>query len=124
MAAPDFPVNLGEKFAMFDDQWSPKTVGEINDMELKAVKVLGEFVWHTHEDTDEFFLVHSGDLTIEMEDRDAVTIGPGEFFVVPLGVKHRPSAQHECELLLLEPKGVVNTGDVTDSPLTAASEPI
>lgn len=122
LAAPDLPVNLDEKFALFTDHWSPKTVGQINDLELKAVKVLGEFVWHRHDETDELFLVRSGRLTVQMEGRDEVTIGPGEFFVVPRGVEHRPAAETECEVLLLEPKGVVNTGEVDDSALTASSE--
>lgn len=122
MAAPDIPVNLDEKFALFADHWAPKTVGEINGLELKAVKVLGEFVWHSHDETDEFFLVRSGILTIQMKGREHVTIGPGEFFVVPRGVEHRPVAQSECEVLLLEPRGVVNTGDVDGSALSTGGE--
>jgi mannose-6-phosphate isomerase-like protein (cupin superfamily) len=122
MAAPDQVVNLEAKFAAFDEQWSPKIVGEINDMELKIAKVQGEFVWHTHEDTDEFFFVRSGRLTILLRGRDDVTLGPGEFFVVPKSVEHCPRAEEECEILLLEPKGVVNTGDVQDSDMTAPEE--
>jgi mannose-6-phosphate isomerase-like protein (cupin superfamily) len=122
VAAPDSVVNLDEKFAGFDEHWSPKIVGQINDLHLKAVKVEGEFVWHTHEDTDEFFLVRSGVLRIEMRGRDAVSIRPGEFFVVPRGVEHRPTATEECEILLLEPAGVVNTGDATDTSLTATDQ--
>lgn len=122
MAAPDTPVNLDEKLALFDDLWSPKTVGEINDLHIKVVKVAGEFVWHRHDDTDEFFLVRSGSLTIEMEGREDVTLGPGDFFVVPRGVEHRPRASVECEVLLLEPKGVVNTGTAAESHLTADVE--
>lgn len=122
MATPDKVVNLDEKFAVFDTHWSPKTIGEINDMQLKAVKVQGEFVWHTHDDTDEFFLVRSGVLTIHLRDREDVTVGPGEFFIVPKGVEHCPSAPNECEVLLLEPVGVANTGEVSDSDLTAEEE--
>lgn len=122
MARPDEVVNLDEKFAAFDDTWSPKIVGEFNDTQLKTVKVHGDFVWHTHEEADEFFLVRSGRLTIRMRGRDEVTIGPGEFFIVPRGVEHCPSAPDECEILLLEPVGIVNTGDVTDTDLTADEE--
>lgn len=122
MAAPDAVVNLDDKFARFTDHWSPKTIGQINDLHLKAVKVQGEFVWHSHRDTDEFFLVRSGRLRIEMRGRDPVSIGPGEFFIVPRGVEHRPLAAVESEVLLLEPAGVVNTGDATDTDLAATEE--
>ena len=122
MAAPHGVVSLDEKFAAFDQKWSPKVIGEFNDTQLKAVKVKGDFVWHTHEETDEFFLVRSGLLTIRLRDREDVTIGPGEFFIVPSGVEHCPSAEGECEILLLEPVGVVNTGGVSDSDLTAQDE--
>lgn len=122
MAAPSEVVNLDEKFASFDDTWSPKIVGEFNGSQLKVVRVQGEFVWHSHVDADEFFLVRSGQLTIQMRGRDDVTIGPGEFFIVPMGVEHCPRADDECEVLLLEPIGVVNTGEVRDSELTAAEE--
>jgi mannose-6-phosphate isomerase-like protein (cupin superfamily) len=118
MAAPDSVVNLDEKFAGFDDRWSPKTVAAINDLHVKVVKVEGEFVWHEHSDTDEFFLVMSGQLMIELRHRPPVTLGPGELFVVPKGVEHRPIATGVCELLLLEPAGVVNTGEA-ESELTA-----
>lgn len=118
MAAPDRVVNVGEKFAAFDERWAPKIVAEINDLHVKVVKVEGEFVWHDHADTDEFFLVLSGELRIELRDRPAVTLGPGELFVVPRGVEHRPVADELCEVLLLEPAGIVNTGDV-DGELTA-----
>ncbi len=122
MAAPDSPVNLDEKFRLFEDLWSPKTVGQVNDLHLKLVKVQGEFVWHSHADTDEFFLVRSGSLTIEMRGRPEVRLGPGDFYVVPLGVEHRPVSPDGCELVLLEPIGVVNTGDDAVSDLTAAEE--
>lgn len=122
MAAPDRVVNIAEKLAAVSDHWSPKIVGQINDLHLKVVKVEGEFVWHTHDDTDEFFLVQSGRLTIQMRDRDDVTLGPGEFFVVPEGTEHRPVAESETELLLLEPAGVVNTGDADAGDLTAEDE--
>jgi mannose-6-phosphate isomerase-like protein (cupin superfamily) len=103
-------VNLAEKFAAFDDHWSPKIVARINDMELKLVKIKGDFVWHRHEDTDEFFLVHRGQVMIEMRD-GAVSLAAGECYVVPRGVEHKPRADAECEVLVLEPIGTINTGD-------------
>lgn len=122
MAAPDTVVNLAEKFAAFNDHWSPKIVGQINDLHLKAANGVGEFVWHMHETTDEFFLVRSGRLTIRLRGHDDVSVGPGEFFVVPRGVEHCPVAEAECEILLLEPAGITNTGDVVDTHLTAQDE--
>ena len=113
-------LNLAEKFGRFDDLWSPKIIGELNDYHLKLVKVKGEFVWHTHEDTDEFFLVVSGRLRIRLRDRE-VQLEEGEIFVVPRGVEHLPVADQEAHLLLLEPKGTVNTGD-TLSERTVPSE--
>jgi len=122
MAAPDTVVNLDEKFSLFSDHWAPKTVGQLNDLQVKLVRTLGEFDWHTHEDTDEFFLVVRGRLTIELRGRADAVLGPGDFFVVARGLEHRPVATEECELLLLEPAGTVNTGDATDSTLTATEE--
>ena len=122
MAAPDRPVDIDSKFAAFDDHWSPKILGEINDLHVKAAKVEGEFVWHTHDDTDEFFFVHKGELTIQMRGRGDVVIPAGSFFVVPMGVEHRPVAGSECEVLLIEPSGVVNTGDAEGSSFTASGE--
>jgi mannose-6-phosphate isomerase-like protein (cupin superfamily) len=115
-------VDLNEKFALFSDHWSPKLVARINDYEVKLVKVKGDFVWHTHDDTDELFLVVEGSLTIQLRDRD-VTLGPGQLFVVPRGVEHCPRADHEVKVLLLEPTGVVNTGDA-GGELTAGVEQI
>jgi mannose-6-phosphate isomerase-like protein (cupin superfamily) len=122
MAAPDVVVNLADKFAAFQDHWSPKIVGQINDFHLKAVKVQGEFVWHQHEDTDELILVTSGRLTIQLRDRADVTLGSNEFFVVPRGVEHHPIAEEECEILILELANTVNTGEASDSELTAQDE--
>ncbi len=110
-------INLQEKLALFADHWSPKTVGRLNTYEIKVVKLQGEFVWHTHEDTDELFLVIDGRLTIQLRDQD-VELGPGELFVVPRGVEHRPKAEGEVTALLIEPESVVNTGDA-GGPLTA-----
>ncbi|MFD9129770.1 cupin domain-containing protein [Kitasatospora sp. NPDC059571] len=102
-------INLQEKLALFADHWSPRTVARLNDYEIKLVKVQGEFVWHTHEDTDELFLVLDGRLTIQLRDGD-VELGPGELYVVPRGVEHCPRADGEVAALLVEPEGVVNTG--------------
>lgn len=122
MKPPHGPVNIAEVFTRFSDHWSPKIIGRVNDLDLKAVKIEGEFLWHVHEDTDEFFLVHTGEVTIEFEDRDDVALRSGEFCIVPRGVRHRPVAASECELLLLEPVGTVNTGDADASDLTAEDE--
>ena len=103
-------VNLTEKFRLFDEHWSPKTVAQMNDYDVQVVKVKGEFVWHKHDDTDDFFLVLDGRLTIQMRDND-VQLGPGELFVVPKGVEHCPKADQEVHLLLIEPTGTPNTGD-------------
>lgn len=115
-------VNLTEKFTLFDDHWSPRIISQMNDLHVKAVKVQGDFVWHAHADTDELFLVHRGELTIEMRGHDSVTLRAGDLFVVPKGVEHRPIASQECEVVLLEPAGVVNTGDGAESDRTAAAE--
>jgi len=103
-------VNLTEKLRLFDEQWSPKTVAQLNDYDVQVVKVKGEFVWHKHDDTDDFFLVLTGRLTIQMRDDD-VELGPGELFVVPKGIEHCPKADQEVHLLLIEPTGTPNTGD-------------
>ena len=104
------PINLGEKFALFNEQWQPKVIGEMNDYQLKIVKLEGDFVWHEHQDTDETFIVIEGRLRIDFRD-GAVEIGAGEMFVVPKGVEHKPFAEEEVKLLLIEPRGVPNTGD-------------
>jgi mannose-6-phosphate isomerase-like protein (cupin superfamily) len=103
-------VNLAEKLRSFDEHFSPKIVGELNDHKLEVVKVKGEFVWHTHPDTDDFFLVLKGRLTIQLRDGD-IELGPGELFVVPRGVEHCPRADEEAHVLLIEPIGTPNTGD-------------
>jgi mannose-6-phosphate isomerase-like protein (cupin superfamily) len=107
---PNTVIDLAERFTRFADQWSPKVVARLNDYEIKLVKVQGEFVWHTHDDTDELFLVIDGHLTIRLRDGD-VTVGPGQLFVVPRGVEHCPVADGEVRAMLIEPAGVVNTGD-------------
>jgi mannose-6-phosphate isomerase-like protein (cupin superfamily) len=103
-------VNLAAKLASFTESFSPKIVAEMNDYKIEVVKANGEFVWHTHPDTDDFFLVLAGRLTIQLRDRD-VELGPGELFVVPRGVEHCPKASDEAHILLIEPKGTPNTGD-------------
>jgi mannose-6-phosphate isomerase-like protein (cupin superfamily) len=104
------PVDLHEKLSRFSEHWSPKLVARLNDYEIKVVKLQGEFVWHTHDDTDELFLVIDGQMTIQMRDGD-VTLGPGQLYVVPRGVEHCPIAEGEVAAMLIEPAGVVNTGD-------------
>ena len=106
----DQKVNLAEKFALLTDPFQPAIVGHINDYKLQIVKVLGPFVWHKHDETDDFFLVVSGRLTIHLRDRD-IELGPGELFVVPRGVEHCPEAAEETLVLLIEPDGTPNTGD-------------
>lgn len=104
------PVRLAEKLAAFSEHWSPKVVADFNGHDVMVVKVQGEFVWHAHPDTDDFFLVLKGRLRIELRD-GVVTLGPGELYVVPKGVEHRPVAEEEVHLLLIEPAGTPNTGD-------------
>jgi mannose-6-phosphate isomerase-like protein (cupin superfamily) len=110
-------VDLADKLAAFTDLWSPKVVARMNDYEIKVVKVQGEFEWHSHRDTDELFLVIAGELTIQLRDGD-VTLGPGQLYVVPRGIEHCPITDEETHALLIEPAGVVNTGDA-GGPLTA-----
>jgi mannose-6-phosphate isomerase-like protein (cupin superfamily) len=111
------PVDLAERLSQFSEHWSPKVVARLNDYEVKVVKVEGEFVWHTHEDTDELFLVIDGELTIQLREGDVV-LRPGQLYVVPRGVEHCPSADGEVHAVLVEPTGVVNTGDA-GGPMTA-----
>jgi mannose-6-phosphate isomerase-like protein (cupin superfamily) len=108
-------INLAAKLASFDDHWSPRIVADFNGHDVMVVKVKGEFVWHDHQDTDDFVLVLSGKLRIDLPD-GPVHLGPGELFVVPRGMQHRPVAEEEVHLLLIEPAGTPNTGD----PATAA----
>ncbi|GAB3960753.1 cupin domain-containing protein [Streptomyces sparsus] len=111
-------VNFDDALKLFSEQWSPKVVGRLNDYEIKLVRIEGEFVWHTHEDTDEVFIVLDGTLTIQLRDGDVV-LGPREMYTVPRGVEHCPKAESEVTALLVEPSGVVNTGEA-GGPLTAA----
>jgi mannose-6-phosphate isomerase-like protein (cupin superfamily) len=109
-------INLAEKLATFSEHWQPRTVGQFNGHDLMVVKAQGEFVWHKHDDTDDFFLVLKGHLTIELRD-GAVALGPGELFVVPKGVEHRPVAKEEVQVLLIERAGTPNTGDFATAAL-------
>ena len=116
-------VNVAAKFQLFDDHWSPKIVGEVANLYLKAVKLNGEFVWHKHDTEDELFYVVKGRLVIRLRDGD-VTLDPGEFAVVPHCVEHLPIAEDEVHVLLLEPKTTVNTGDVSRERTVATPERI
>ena len=106
---PYEPINLEQKFGLFDDHWAPRVIAEMNDYQFKIVKIQGDFVWHDHRDTDETFIVLDGELRIDFRD-GAVTLSKGEMFVVPKGVEHKPYAEHEVKMLLVEPRGVLNTG--------------
>jgi mannose-6-phosphate isomerase-like protein (cupin superfamily) len=115
-------INLSEKLELFHEHWRPKIVARVNDYDVRVVKVKGEFVWHKHEDTDDFFLVLEGHLTIQLRDRN-VELDAGELYVVPRGIEHCPRADEEASVLLIEPGGTVNTGDA-GGPLTAEPEAI
>jgi mannose-6-phosphate isomerase-like protein (cupin superfamily) len=104
------PINLEEKFRLFHEQWQPKVIAEMNEYQFKVVRLEGDFVWHSHEDTDEAFIVLDGVLRIDFRD-GAVNLGAGEMYVVGRGVEHKPFAEHEVKLMLIEPRGVPNTGD-------------
>ena len=103
-------INLRQKFAKFSEHWSPKIVAQMNDYHVKLVKLQGEFVWHDHEDTDEVFIIIDGSMQIDFRG-GSVDLKAGEMFVVPKGVKHKPKAEKECRVMLVEPTGTVNTGD-------------
>ena len=113
-------VKLSEKFSLFSEHWSPKIIAELNDYQIKIVKVKGDFVWHNHSNTDEFFFVIDGTLFIEFQSK-TMQLDAGELYVVPQGIQHRPYAKEECKILLIEPRGVVNTGEA-DSELTASND--
>ncbi len=113
-------IGFKNKLAQFEEHWSPRVIAELNDYQFKLVKLQGEFVWHQHGDTDEAFIVLVGTMTIEFRDGH-VDLSAGEMFVVPAGVEHKPCAREECSILLIEPRGVVNTGDV-DGELTAGTD--
>ena len=116
-------VNLSEKLSLFEEQWSPKIVGEINDSYVKLVKLQGEFVWHHHEDEDEMFLVLKGSLLIRLRDGE-IRLREGEFVIIPRGVEHLPVAEEEAHVLLLEPKSTLNTGNIRNSRTVAELQQI
>ena len=113
-------ISVREKLALFNDHWRPKVIAELNDYQIKLAKLQGEFVWHTHDDTDELFICLSGHLRIELPD-STVTLNEGDLFVVPKGMEHRPVADEECQVMLIEPRGVTNTGE-TESDMTAPKD--
>jgi mannose-6-phosphate isomerase-like protein (cupin superfamily) len=102
-------INIQQKFDLFAEHWAPKVIAEMNDYQFKVVKLQGDFIWHDHKDTDDTFIVIEGNLRIDLRD-GAVHVGPGEMFIVPKGVEHKPYAEKEVKLLLIEPRGVRNTG--------------
>lgn len=113
-------INLEQKLALISEHWSPKIIAQMNDYHFKLAKIKGEFVWHSHADTDEVFIVLEGSLDIELRD-GIVTLNKGEMFVVPKGIEHKPAAKEECHIMLVEPAGTVNTGGA-GGELTAAEE--
>jgi mannose-6-phosphate isomerase-like protein (cupin superfamily) len=114
------PISFAQKLALFGEHWSPRVIAEMNDYQFKLVKLQGEFVWHSHAETDETFIVVAGTLRMQFRDRDEV-LQAGEMIVVPRGVEHCPRADDECHVLLIEPRGVVNTGE-TGGELTADND--
>ena len=115
------PINLEKKFKKFTDHWSPKVIGEMNDYQFKLAKVKGDFIWHHHLHTDETFFVIKGKLTIEFKN-GKVDIEEGEMYIVPKGVEHKPMASNECQIMIIEPKGVINTGNKMDSELKSDND--
>jgi mannose-6-phosphate isomerase-like protein (cupin superfamily) len=113
-------INFKEKLAMFSEHWSPKIIARMNDYHFKLVKFKGDFVWHTHDDTDETFIVLEGEMRINFRD-GTVDLKEGEMFVVPKGTEHKPFTEEECKIMLVEPAGTVNTGD-SEGDLTAKND--
>ena len=103
-------INIKQKLELFSEHWSPKIISELNDYQIKLVKIKDSFVWHSHEDTDELFLVIEGSMKIEFKE-ETIELNEGEMYVVPKGIEHRPFAENECKIMLIEPKGVINTGE-------------
>jgi mannose-6-phosphate isomerase-like protein (cupin superfamily) len=114
-------INFSEKLNLFNEHWQPKVISEMNDYQFKIAKIKGEFIWHSHKDTDETFIVLKGEIQIDFKD-GKVVVKQGEMFVVPAGVEHRPSSNKESHIMLIEPKGVVNTGEIVDSNLRAEND--
>ena len=103
-------ININDKLNKFSDLWSPRVIAEMNDYQFKLAKVKGEFVWHSHKETDETFIVLDGELLIEFRDKK-IRLNKGELYIVPKGVEHKPYAENECHIMLIEPKGIINTGE-------------
>ncbi len=116
------PINFKDKFSKFNEHWSPKVIAEMNDYQFKLVKVEGDFVWHNHADTDEVFIVIEGCLHIEFRE-GMITLEANEMFVIPKGLEHKPFAENECKIMIIEPKGVINTGDANSGLINTASDP-
>ena len=116
-----YPTNINNKFELFSEQWQPKVIATMNDYELKIAKIEGEFIWHSHKETDETFIVIKGEIEIEFRD-GIVKVKEGEIFVVPAGVEHKPMSYKESQIMLIEPKGVINTGDIDSNNLTAKND--
>ena len=113
-------INFQDKFAKFSEHWTPKVIAEMNDYQFKLVKIQGEFIWHNHEDTDETFIVIEGEMKIEFEN-ETLELNEGDMFVVPKGVEHKPWAENECKVMIIEPRGVLNTGN-SKGDLTALND--
>lgn len=114
-------INFAQKLSLFNDHWKPRVIAELNDYQFKLAKIEGDFIWHDHPDTDEAFIVISGELRIDFRD-GSVTLNPGEMYVVPKGVEHKPYAEKEVHILLIEPHGTVNTGDTDSNERTAQND--
>jgi len=114
-------INFNDKLSLFSEHWSPKVIAEMNDYQFKIVKIKGDFVFHNHQETDETFIVLEGSLRIDFDD-GSVAVEAGEMYVVPKGVEHKPYAEEEVKMLLIEPRGVLNTGDSDTSELTAQND--
>ena len=112
------PVDISSKYKLFSEQWQPKVIAKMNDYQFKIAKIEGEFIWHSHKETDETFIVIKGEIEIEFRD-GIVKVKEGEIFVVPAGVEHKPMSYKESQIMLIEPKGVINTGDIDSNNLTA-----
>ena len=113
-------INFKNKLSKFSDHWSPKVIAEMNNYQFKLVKIKGDFVWHNHENTDEAFIVLEGEMSIQFEDRK-VTLNEGEMYIVKKGIDHKPYAENECKIMIIEPNGVINTGNV-EGDLTASND--
>jgi mannose-6-phosphate isomerase-like protein (cupin superfamily) len=108
------PINFKQKFILFDEYWSPKIIAQMNDYQFKVAKIKGEFIWHSHRDTDETFIVMDGSMHIHFRE-GSVSLNPGEMFVVPQGIEHKPVADEECQILMIELAGTVNTGEIRNA---------